>query len=309
MRCKHPRPVLCLPILRQTKVIGALYLESNRMARAFTPHRRVALDILASQAAMSLENARLSAELRATEEALGKARSELARVARISSLGALSASIVHEVNQPLTGVLTNTAACVRMLETEPPDLKGARQSAHRIIRDISRASEVIARLRALFAKRAPTLEVIDLNEAAREVTALSSSELHRAGVILRQEYADPLPPVSGDRVQLQQVILNLLLNAVEAMRRVDDRPRLLLLRTQLHGTDRVSFSVRDVGVGFDPQHIDKLFEPFYTTKSDGMGIGLSVSRSIIESHHGRLSALLNDGPGATFLFAIPAAGT
>jgi C4-dicarboxylate-specific signal transduction histidine kinase len=244
-------------------------------------------------------------ESRFSDEALGRARSELAHVARVSSLSTLTASIAHEVNQPLTGIATSAGTCVRMLDADAPDLTGARTTALRILRDTNRASAVVSRLRALFAKKAFTLEVVDLNEAAREVTALSSSELQRAEVILRQEFADHLPPLTGDRVQLQQVILNLLLNAADAMRAVDDRPRQLIIGTRLDGPDRVILFVQDVGTGFEPQRADKLFEPFHTTKSDGMGIGLSVSRSIIESHHGRLWAMLNDGPGATFAFSIP----
>ena len=183
--------------------------------------------------------------------------------------------------------------------------RGARETARRTIRDGNRASEVITRLRALFSKKDATSESVDLNEATREVIALSSSELQRNRVILRPELADDLPPVTGDRVQLQQVILNLLLNASDAMSGVDDRPRQLVIRTERDEDDRVRLTVQDAGVGFDPQAVDRLFEASTQPKSDGMGIGLSVSRSIIESHHGRLWATPNDGPGATFSFSIP----
>jgi PAS domain S-box-containing protein len=242
---------------------------------------------------------------RLSEEALAKARSELARVARITSLGALTASIAHEVNQPLSGIITNASTCLRMLAADPPNFDGARETARRTIRDGNRASEVITRLRALFARKDTAAETVDLNEAAREVTTLLRSELQRGQVILRAELRDDLPHVTGDRVQLQQVILNLLRNASDAMSEVDDRPRQLIIRTALDEDDRVRLTVRDAGVGFDSQATDRLFESFYTTKSDGMGIGLSVSRSIIESHHGRLWAEPNDGPGATFSFSIP----
>jgi signal transduction histidine kinase len=164
---------------------------------------------------------------------------------------------------------------------------------------------VITRLRALFGKKDTTTESVDLNEATREVIALSLSELQRGRVILRAELADDLPPVTGDRVQLQQVILNLLLNASDAMSGVDDRPRQLVIRTERDEGDRVLLTVQDAGVGFETQDVERLFEAFYTTKSGGMGIGLSVSRSIIESHHGRLWAAPHDGPGATFSFSIP----
>jgi PAS domain S-box-containing protein len=242
---------------------------------------------------------------KSSEEALAKARSDLAHVASVTSLATLTASIAHEVNQPLSGIVTNASTCLRMLAMEPPNVDGARETARRTIRDGNRASEVITRLRALFSKKHTLVERVHLNEATREVLALSLSELQRSRVILRCELADDLPLVTGDRVQLQQVILNLLRNASDAMNTVHDRPRELLIRTERDKGDRVVLSVKDAGIGFDPQTADKLFETFYTTKNDGMGVGLYVSRSIIESHQGRLWATLNDGPGATFSFSIP----
>ena len=242
---------------------------------------------------------------RMSEEALEKARSELAKVARVTSLGVLTASIAHEVNQPLSGIITNANTCLRMLDGDPPNLAGARETARRTIRDGNRASDVITRLRALFSKKEFTLEPLDLNEATREVIALSLSELQSNGVVIQSELADDLPPVSGDRVQLQQVVLNLLRNASDAMVGVNDRPRQLTIATGTDEEDRVRLTVQDVGVGLEPQNLEQLFAAFYTTKTDGMGIGLSVSRSIIESHHGRLWAASNDGPGATFAFSIP----
>jgi signal transduction histidine kinase len=164
---------------------------------------------------------------------------------------------------------------------------------------------VITRLRTLFIKKDSATELVDMKEATREVIALSLSDLQRSRVILRQELADDLPPVTGDRVQLQQVILNLLRNASDAMSSIDDRPRQMVIRIERDEDDRVRLSVQDAGVGFKPQDQDRLFDAFYTTKSDGMGIGLSVSRSIVESHHGRLWATPNDGPGVTFAFSIP----
>ncbi|PYS54361.1 MAG: hypothetical protein DMG13_08345 [Acidobacteria bacterium] len=241
---------------------------------------------------------------RLTEEARDKARSELAHVARVMSLGTLTASIAHEVNQPLSGIITNAGTCLRMLSDDPPNIDGARETARRTIRDGNRASDVVTRLRTLYSKKDLSPEWMDLNEAAREVTSLSLSELRQNRVILRHELAEDLPPVVGDRIQLQQVILNLLRNASEAMSRVNDRPRALLIRTERDEGDQVRLSVKDTGVGFTAQAADKLFEAFYTTKNDGMGIGLSISRSIIDAHHGRLWATPNDGPGATFSFAI-----
>jgi len=240
-----------------------------------------------------------------SEQALGKAQSELARVARVTALSTLTASIAHEVNQPLSGIMTNASTCLRMLAADPPDVDGARETARRTIRDGNRASDVIARVRALFTNKESATESVDLNEATREVIALLLTELQRNRAWIQSELAHDLPAVTGDRVQLQQVILNLLRNACEAMVDVHDRPRRLLIRTEREDGDRVRVSVRDAGVGVDPQNMDKLLDAFYTTKTDGMGIGLSVSRSIIESHHGRLWAEPNDGPGATFSFSIP----
>jgi PAS domain S-box-containing protein len=239
------------------------------------------------------------------EEALDKARSELAHVARIATLNTLTASIAHEVNQPLSGIITNASTCRRMLDGDPPNIEGARETARRIIRDGNRASDVITRLRALFSKKDFTLEPLDLNEATREVIALSLSDLQRNRVVLLSDLAEDLPLVIGDRVQLQQVILNLVRNASDAMLGVEGRPKELLIKTARDESDRVRLSVIDAGVGFAPEAADKLFEAFHTTKTDGMGIGLSVSRSIIERHHGRLWAEANAGPGATFSFSVP----
>lgn len=242
---------------------------------------------------------------RLSEEALGTARSELSRVIRVTSLGVLTASIAHEVNQPLSGIITNSSTCLRMLSADPPNVEGARETARRTIRDGNRASDVITRLRTLYSKKETSFESMNLNEVTREVTALSLSELHRSGAVLRYELADDLPPVAGDRIQLQQVIMNLLRNAADAMSTIDDRPRELLIRTERDGDKQVRLSIKDSGVGFGPQAEDKIFEAFYTTKTDGMGIGLSISRSIIEAHQGRLWATQNDGPGATFWFVVP----
>ena len=245
---------------------------------------------------------------RLSEEARDKARSELAHVARVTSLGTLAASIAHEVNQPLAGIITNASTCLRMMSADPPDVEGARETMRRTIRDGNRAADVITRLRGLFGRKEARTELVDLNAATRDVIGLLLSELQRSGVILRVELADKLPAVMGDRVQLQQVILNLLRNASEAMRSVEDRPRQLVIRTERDGGGRVRLTVQDAGVGFEPQSVNSLFEEFYTTKGSGMGIGLSVSRSIIESHHGRIWAAPNNGPGATFAFALPCGG-
>ena len=244
-------------------------------------------------------------ESKVASEALDRARSELAHVARLTTLNALTASIAHEINQPLSGIITNAGTCLRMLNGDPPNVDGAIETVRRTLRDGNRASDVITRLRTLYSKKEFRLEPLDLNEATQEVIALVLSDLQRNRVVLRSELAEDLPPVIGDRIQLQQVTLNLLRNASDAMVNVEDRPRQLLIRTQREADDRVRLSVQDAGSGVNPQELERLFEAFYTTKSAGMGIGLSVSRSIIERHHGRLWAEPNDGPGVTFLFSIP----
>jgi PAS domain S-box-containing protein len=245
----------------------------------------------------------ISEKKRAQQE-LHDIQAELARMMRVMTMGQLTASIAHEVNQPLSGIVTNASTCLRMLKSDPPNIDGALETAQRTIRDGNRASEVVTRLRTLFSKKQMDVEPFDLNEATREVIALLSGELERNRVILKQEFSDRLPPVNGDRVQLQQVILNLVRNASDAMSSIEDRPRKMVLRTELEG-EHVGLSVQDSGVGFTPEVADRMFESFYTTKPDGMGVGLSVSRSIIEANHGRLWATANDGPGATFAFSIP----
>jgi len=216
-----------------------------------------------------------------------------------------TASIAHEVNQPLSGIITNASTCLRMLAADPPNVDGARETARRTIRDGRRAADVITRLRAIFGKKEPITEPVDLNEATREVIALTESELNRNLVLVRTELAEDLPLAIGDRVQLQQVILNLLLNASDAMSMVHDRPRQLLISSTRDDADQVCLSIEDTGVGVDPERVEQLFEAFYTTKPEGMGMGLSISRSIIESHNGRLWAAANEGPGTTFSFSIP----
>jgi PAS domain S-box-containing protein len=244
-------------------------------------------------------------ERRLSGQALGKLRSELAHMARVTSLGAVTASIAHEVNQPLTGIVTNAYTCLRTLSTDPPDIDGAREAARRMVRDGNRACEVIARLRALFSNKEATAENVDLNDAAREVIALCSDDLQSNRVILRQELASDLGSVTGDRIQLQQVIFNLVRNASDAMSGVDDRPRVLVIQTARDDGDCVRLTVQDTGAGITQQDKERLFDAFYTTKREGMGIGLSVSRSIIENHGGRLWATRHDGPGATFSFSVP----
>jgi PAS domain S-box-containing protein len=238
------------------------------------------------------------------QEDLRNTQAELAKMTRVMTIGQLTASIAHEVSQPLSGIIMNASTCLRMLNSDPPNFDGARETARRTIRDGNRATDVLTRLRTLFSKKQITAEPVDLNEVALEVIALLLGELQKNSVILHQQLSDTLPQVMGDRIQLQQVILNLVRNASDAMATVNDRPRRLLVQTATDGDD-VQVSVEDSGVGFDPKATDRLFESFFTTKQDGMGVGLSLSRSIVEAHHGRLWATRNEGPGATFAFSIP----
>jgi len=244
-------------------------------------------------------------EKKRAEEELRSTHAEIARMMRVLTVGQLTASIAHEVNQPLSGIVTNASTCLRMLSSDQPNIEGARETARRTIRDGNRASEVVTRLRALFKRKEVAAEPIDLNDAAQEVIALSMSELQSDRILLRHDFAENLPPVKGDRIQIQQVILNLVHNALDAMRGVDDRPRELLIKTESGDNKSVQLTVQDTGIGFASDAADRLFESFYTTKDDGMGIGLSVSRSIIEAHRGRLWASVNDGPGSSFAFSIP----
>jgi PAS domain S-box-containing protein len=448
----YPRSVLCLPLVKQAKLMGALYLENKLAPGAFTPKRLTMLDLLASQAAISLEHARLytglgrlNAELtkensdrrkaeealRASEErwrklfetssagialvaldgrylaanlalqkmlgyteeelrglttpkvtheedrpeteailaecvegrprsyrqtkryrrkdgsviwadvsstmvpatgdkpgffatvvvditerkraeeelrnkeiSLREAQSELAHVSRVTMMGELAASIAHEVSQPLAGIVTNANASLRWLGAESPNLEEARESIRRIIRDGNRSSDVVSRMRTLFKKVYTATESLDINQAIEEVVTLTEREVQRSNVTLYMELAPDLPPVTGDRVQLQQVVLNLFLNGIEAMRGLENRARNLIIRTQRGEAGEVRVAVQDSGIGFDPDSAERMFDPFHTTKPGGLGMGLSISRSIVESHGGRLWAVSNDGPGATFQFTL-----
>ena len=243
---------------------------------------------------------------RLADEALTELRTELAHVSRVSTLGAMTASIAHEINQPLSGIVTNASTGLRMLASDPPNVSGAQETARRTLRDAKRATEVISRLRALFTRRETLIEPVDLNEASREVIAFSQKELQDGRVALQLKLADNIPPVGGDRVQLQQVILNLVLNAIEAMSETDDRPRQLVIRTASTGQDGVALAVQDAGPGIDPANVERVFEAFHTTKANGLGVGLSICRTIIEAHGGKLWATSAIPHGATFQFTLPA---
>ncbi|MCA1439943.1 PAS domain S-box protein [Ensifer sp. IC4062] len=239
------------------------------------------------------------------EEALQKTQAELAHVTRVTTMGALTSSIAHEVNQPLAAVVTNANAALRWLATEPPNIGEARETLERIVRDGHRAGEVIGRMRALLKKTPTVTAPVDLNGLIEDSVALVQGEIRRHRILLRTELAHDLPPVTGDRVQLQQVILNLVMNGIEAMKKVTDRPRELLIRSRRDPSEAVHAAVQDAGVGLEPDSAERVFEAFYTTKAEGLGMGLAICRSIIEAHGGRLWAEANEPAGAVFQFTLP----
>jgi two-component system, LuxR family, sensor kinase FixL len=241
-------------------------------------------------------------------EALRQAQADLARLNRIMLLGEMTSSIAHEVNQPIAAVITNANAGLRWLGARPPDLEEARHALARIVRDGNRASEVIDRVRALTRKVPPRRDRLDLGEVIREVTPLTQAELQRNEVRWQTRIADGLPLVPGDRVQQQQVIINLVVNAVEAMNEVGDRPRELTIVAGRGDSNELFVEVQDTGPGLDQANLDRLFHSFYTTKPEGTGMGLAISRSIVEAHGGRLSAAPNEPHGAVFRFTLPVEG-
>jgi C4-dicarboxylate-specific signal transduction histidine kinase len=246
-------------------------------------------------------------ERKLAEDALRKSQAELLHITRVTTLGEMTASIAHEVNQPLAAVIANASASLRWLAGTTPNLDEARQAVSRIIRDGNRAGDVITRIRALVQKTDTEKVRLDINQTVQEVIILMQNEAARKGVALRMDLAADVPPVVGDRVQLQQVILNLVMNGIEAMNTVTDRPREMLIRSCQHESDQLLVTVQDSGIGIDSQNLEKIFDTFYTTKPQGMGMGLKISRSIVENHGGRLWAVPNDdGPGATFQFMLQA---
>ena len=259
-------------------------------------------------AAANEELRRQMAERERAEEALRAAQGELAHVTRVTALGELAASIAHEVTQPLTGIVTNGNACMHWLASAPPNIEKARTAVQRIIRDSNRASEVIYDIRTFVKKTAPHQEPVDLNDLIYRTLMLATGEMTKGQIEVQTELAVDLPEVFGDRVQLQQVLLNLITNAVDAMSSITDRARVLLIRSERRDPASVAIAVRDSGVGLDPQKMENLFDAFYTTKPEGIGMGLSICRTIISSHGGHLSGANNAGQGATFEFTLPAHG-
>lgn len=246
-------------------------------------------------------------EQKRTEEALQVARAELARVARITTIGELTASIAHEVNQPLAAVVANADACVAWLARQSPNLVEARAAAERATQGATRASEVIVRIRSLITKATPEKTRVQINEIISDTVALAEGQASRNGVAIDTDLATDLPPALGDSIQLQQVILNLLMNGIEAMTGASDKPRRLVIRSSVPAAGQIGVSVEDSGIGVSPETMPRLFEPFFTTRSKGMGMGLPISRSIIEAHGGKLWAESTPGQGSTFQFTLPTA--
>jgi C4-dicarboxylate-specific signal transduction histidine kinase len=225
--------------------------------------------------------------------------------APMTTMGELAASIAHEINQPLTGVVSSGNACLRWLANDKPNLDGARGAAERIVRDAHRAGEIIRSLRAMASKSGPKMTQLDINDAIREVLILMRSELHKHDVALETALSDGLEPIMGDRIQLQQVILNMIMNGIEAMSANTRQPRVLRVRSQIDGSSALLIAIEDSGPGLAPETVDRLFDSFFTTKPTGMGMGLSICRSIVEGHSGHLWASANEPRGAVFQFMLP----
>jgi len=240
------------------------------------------------------------------EEVLRQAQGELARINRVTTMGELTASLAHELSQPISGAITNANVCLRSLERDEADLDTVRKAVTRIVRDAQRATEIIGRIRSQFEKGALKREVLDVNEIIRETVALLRGEAARYNISVRTELAADLPPIVGDRVQLQQVAMNLIVNSIEAMKDVDGI-REMVIKSQRAENEPILVSVSDTGIGLSPPLAEQIFDPFFTTKPHGTGMGLRISRSIIESHGGRLSAVGSPGRGATFHLNLPAA--
>jgi len=273
-------------------------IESLRRAR--DDLRKTVQELQSTNEALQAE----SLERKHAEEARREAQAELARVSRVTTMGELTASLAHEVNQPIAAAVTNANTCLRWLTRDQPDLEEAREAALRIVKDATRAAGIISRVRLLFKKSTPQRELVDVNEAIREMIVLLRSEATRYNITVRMELAADLPLIMGDRVQLQQVLMNLIVNSIDAMKELDG-VRELAVKSQRMEKEEVLVSVSDTGVGLPPQQADQIFDAFFTTKPHGTGMGLRISRSIVESHEGRLWAADNSPRGASFCFTLP----
>lgn len=295
------RSILALPLIPDGAAIGSLLVYSGE-PDAFDAKETELLRQAANDVAQGIMLFRAREARASAEAALEETQAELARVARVTTVGELTASIAHEINQPLAAVTTNANACLRWLDRTPPNLDEAREAARRIIRDGKRGSEVITRIRAMLKKEDSVREPIAIAAVVEEITALTRDELE--DVRLERNFDCPLPLVVADRVQIQQVLLNLILNAIDAMSSAD-RAKTLLIAAQCIDEKHVEVSVRDTGVGLPPDRLEKIFSTFFTTKANGLGMGLAICRSIIEHHGGRLWAEANNDCGATFRFTLP----
>jgi C4-dicarboxylate-specific signal transduction histidine kinase len=290
-------------------MVSALFVGSLSAAqRSATESLRGARDELKGTVReLQSTNEALQSEIedrRRAEEALRQAQADLAHVSRVTTMGELTASLAHEVNQPIAAAVTNANTCLRWLTREHPDVEEARAAAMRIVKDGTRAAEIIKRVRLLFKKSTPQWELVDVNEAIREMIVLLRSEATRYNITVRMELAGDLPRIMGDRVQLQQVLMNLIVNSIDAMKEVHEA-RELAVKSQRTEKEEVLVSVSDTGVGLPPQQAEQVFNAFFTTKPHGTGMGLRISRSILESHGGRLWAADNSPRGASFHFALP----
>jgi len=297
------RSVLCLPLMKRTKLIGIIFLENDLAAGVFTPVKLSVLKLLSSQAAMSLKTAFLE-EKDALVEALQKSQSELLRMSRLTAIGELVISIAHEINQPLTAIMTNADVCLRWLNHAQPSIAEAKNAAGRVIENGRRAADVVQTIRGLAVKSAPTMSPVDVNDVVREMLSIIQSELRHHTIHLEIRLADGDATVIGNKVQLQQVLLNLTMNAIESMAAIEGR-RTLTVTSARDDADGIAVSVADNGLGFDENRIEQLFEALVTTKPQGMGMGLSISRSIVEAHGGRLWATSVRPHGACFQFSLP----
>ena len=316
---RRPRSVLCLPLVRQRESIGVLYLENNLAPRVFTPDRLAVLELLASQAAISLRNAHLYAdlqqenrdrrkaeeELRQSSDALNHLQEEVRRASRASMMGELTASLAHELNQPLGAILSNAQAARRLLAGKKPNVQDASAALDDVIRDDTRAADIIRNIRGLFQRDKMEMSPLDLRQILLDVETLLRSDGSTKKISFRLDLPPSLPAVVGNRTHLIEVLINLVSNAFDSVRESADGPREVEVCARQRETGRVHIAVRDSGKGIDPEIMPRLFDAFFTTKPKGMGMGLAIVRSIVENHGGRLWATRNPDRGATLEFELP----